>query len=217
MDLEERWRKGEGYKKCVLFYRAIQKYGWDNFEHTILEKNIDSQEKANEKETYYIKLYHTYVEDPECNGYNLILYDNKKIVSNIARQHMSEAQKKYYAEHPRTKEMNQELSKKLKHFYSTEYGKQRASEMRKKAWQNEEYRIFHSEIAKGKNNPAAKKVQCLEEPSIIFDTVSEASKWCNNGSTSLRSHIAAQIQGKRKTCGKHPESKIPLHWRYVNE
>lgn len=130
---------------------------------------------------------------------------------------MSKAQKEYAKQHPRTEEMNKELSKKLKQFYSTEYGKQRACEMRKKAWQNEEYKKFHSEIASGRNNPAAQKVQCLEEPTRIFDTVSDASRWCNNGSTSLRSHIAKQIQGKRKSCGKHPDTNIPLHWRYINE
>ena len=32
-----RWGKnGIGYKGCVAFYRAIQKYGWDAFEHEVL-------------------------------------------------------------------------------------------------------------------------------------------------------------------------------------
>lgn len=30
--LEERSQAhGTGYKKCLLFWRAIEKYGWDNF------------------------------------------------------------------------------------------------------------------------------------------------------------------------------------------
>jgi hypothetical protein len=38
-------------------------------------------------------------------------------------------------------------------------------------------------------NPAARKVQCIGTGQI-FDTVSLASMWCNNGKSSLRSHIA---------------------------
>ena len=69
--LEERAHSnGNHYKTCTLFYRAIQKYGWDNFEHIILKDNL-SLEEANYWEEYYIKFYHTWSEDPECNGYNL--------------------------------------------------------------------------------------------------------------------------------------------------
>lgn len=31
-----RWENGSGYKRCVLFYRAIQKYGWDSIQHNII-------------------------------------------------------------------------------------------------------------------------------------------------------------------------------------
>lgn len=33
---EIRWANGKGYSYNKHFYRAIQKYGWDNFEHRIL-------------------------------------------------------------------------------------------------------------------------------------------------------------------------------------
>ena len=47
---EKRWNYGHGYKNCPRFYSAIVSYGWNNFEHIILENNLNSDE-ANEKET----------------------------------------------------------------------------------------------------------------------------------------------------------------------
>ena len=42
---ESRWgNQGCGYKGCLLFERAIQKYGWDNFEHKILYSNLTQKE-----------------------------------------------------------------------------------------------------------------------------------------------------------------------------
>lgn len=58
---------GYKYQKCPYFYRAIQKYGWDNFNSEILDKNLTIEE-ANEKEKYYIHLYDS---TNSNNGYNI--------------------------------------------------------------------------------------------------------------------------------------------------
>ena len=50
---------------CVAFSNAIKKYGWDNFEHIILEQ-CSNANSANEREIYWIK--HV---DSFNNGYNL--------------------------------------------------------------------------------------------------------------------------------------------------
>ena len=46
------------YKGSTYFYNAIQKYGWNNFTHSILKDNL-SQEEANYWEQYYIKKYNS--------------------------------------------------------------------------------------------------------------------------------------------------------------
>ena len=51
-----RWRKGGGYKKCTLFYSAIQKYGWDNFKHEVVLVNL-TKEQAEMFEVEMIKYY----------------------------------------------------------------------------------------------------------------------------------------------------------------
>lgn len=71
---KKRWGcKGYGYKKSQpVFWNAIQKYGWDNFEHEILFNNL-SQKEAQEKEIELIAKYKTNCrryDSPEY-GYNM--------------------------------------------------------------------------------------------------------------------------------------------------
>jgi hypothetical protein len=35
--LSKRWKNGEGYNQCPVFYNAIKKYGWSNIEHYIVK------------------------------------------------------------------------------------------------------------------------------------------------------------------------------------
>ena len=61
-----RWQNGNGYKTQQLFYRAINKFGWDSFTHEILEAELTEKE-ACDKEKYYIAKYHA--NNPKY-GYN---------------------------------------------------------------------------------------------------------------------------------------------------
>ena len=38
--VQQRWRDGKGYYGQAKFYNAIEKYGWDNFQHEILYENL---------------------------------------------------------------------------------------------------------------------------------------------------------------------------------
>ena len=63
----ERWQNGNGYKLNPYFWNAIQKYGWDGFEHEIIEDNLTRKE-AEQKEIYYIKKYDS---TNHSKGYNI--------------------------------------------------------------------------------------------------------------------------------------------------
>ena len=52
--LERRFRNGEGYTHCPRFYHAIQKYGWENFDHIVIKENI-TESQAIWWEKYLIK------------------------------------------------------------------------------------------------------------------------------------------------------------------
>ena len=56
LSLSDRWNKGKGYKHCKLFYRAIQKYGWDNLQHLVVCSNLDKK-TACLVEQHLIKYY----------------------------------------------------------------------------------------------------------------------------------------------------------------
>ena len=60
-------QNGEGYKTQRKFYRAIQKYGWNNFKHEILEEGLNYIE-ANKAEMYYINLFQS---NNPMFGYNI--------------------------------------------------------------------------------------------------------------------------------------------------
>lgn len=46
-DPQDRWLGGHGYSRKLKFGRAIEKYGWDGFEHRIIYENISEDEAKN--------------------------------------------------------------------------------------------------------------------------------------------------------------------------
>ena len=64
---EHRWNGGRGYKENPHFYAAIEKYGWDEFEHIIVESGL-THEEAKEMECSLISLWKT---QDRNFGYNM--------------------------------------------------------------------------------------------------------------------------------------------------
>ena len=71
-DLDNIWiNNAAQYKTDKKFYKAILKYGWNNFETSLLA-TVENQEEADKQENYFIDKYNTLLE-----GYNEP-YDHKK-------------------------------------------------------------------------------------------------------------------------------------------
>ena len=170
--LDERWKNGLGYKNSYYFYNAIQKYGWNNFEHIILEQNEDwTQEELNNKEKEYIKLFNA--TNPQY-GYNICEGGSSSISPNALPKAVE-----WMKEHP-------------------EFGQARAADMLK--WQKEhpEEILKMRRINAAKAAAARKKkVQCIET-NEIFESASEAARKTPKTS---QSKICMVCRGQRKTCG----------------
>lgn len=63
---KNRWNKGNGYIQNKHFYSAISKYGWNNFNHTVLYSGL-TKEKAEQYEAHLIKTMET---KNKNKGYN---------------------------------------------------------------------------------------------------------------------------------------------------
>lgn len=61
-------KDGRGYEDCSRFWNAICKYGWSNFEATIIAENLSFEESV-ELEKEFIEKYNT--TDDKC-GYNIL-------------------------------------------------------------------------------------------------------------------------------------------------
>lgn len=79
MNLEERWRNGEGYKNQDV-YVPITLEGWDNIQKEILHTNL-TMEQANKLEKYYIKKYNSIK-----NGYNRNNGNKNNLINNLGQQ-----------------------------------------------------------------------------------------------------------------------------------
>lgn len=67
-DICARWYgNGKAYRGCKVFYAAIQKYGWDNFEHVIIKDGLTK----NEAEIAEIELIEKLDSTNPQKGYNL--------------------------------------------------------------------------------------------------------------------------------------------------
>lgn len=124
-DLNRRWRNGEGYKACTAFYRAIQKYSWDSFEHEIIASNLTLKEANRFEELLIEKLDTT---NPD-KGYNLRSGGENYLCSEETKQRMSQ-------NHANFKGQNSPL-----------YGKPLSEEHKKKVSEARKGKY------KGKNNP----------------------------------------------------------------
>ena len=169
-EVEKRWANGKGYSYNEHFTNAINKYGWDEFEHIVIARGL-TEEEAKWLEIELIREWNTSNRE---YGYNISLGGESGNCSEETRKKMSESAK--------GKKMSEEARKKMsearKGKTSPMYGKKHTEEARKKMSEN------HANV-KGKNSPSAKRIYCIELDKY-FDSIVEASEYigCTKGNIS---------------------------------
>mgnify|MGYP004645771985 CR=1 FL=1 len=197
---ESRWGlNGANYKGSPYLYAAIQKYGWDNFEHEILFEKL-TKEDACTKEIELITYFNT---QNKLYGYNImeggsaptIPEEIRKIISEKMRGNTnnlghvcSEEKKRKISEAQKGRKLTEEHKAKLSMTKKGSHHASPSTETRKK--------ISDSHVKK--------QVYC-EENNIVYESIQSCAKELGLEPTA----VCACCKGKHK-------STHGYHLRYYN-
>lgn len=177
---------GQRYKHCSKFWNAIEKYGWDAFDHVIIADNL-TLEEANILEEQLIREYNSIEEGFNINlgGRNHLWTEEQKL--KMRERNLGDKNPNYNK--PRTEETKKRIGEANK-----------ISQLRKR----------HSKETKEKMSISHKKdipILCIEQ-NIVYSCPSDAA--IGIGLNSKKSgHITEACKGRRKTA-------YGFHWVYIN-
>lgn len=100
---DRRWLGGKGYRGNVYFTNAINKYGWNNIEHIILD-TVQTQEEADTLEKAYILQFKS--NDPDF-GYNFAVGGVGGVCPHTDEWNgkISKSNKLWYEQHPEYRQL----------------------------------------------------------------------------------------------------------------
>ena len=203
--------KGGNYNPHMKF--AIDKYGIDNFDITIVEKDVPL-DNLDEREQYWMDYYESYNPD---KGYNIcpiasscrgVPAWNKGLqVPDEIKAKISESLKRYYSEHevwnkgvPQTEEAKEKNRLANLGENNGMYGKHHKEETKKKI----------KEILTGRKVPIEQRIK-MSKPIKCVETNKEYMSAVEAAKELGRTQVAVwnALNGKSKTCRGY-------HWKYIS-
>jgi len=196
------------------FYNALRKYGEENFELEQID-TADSYDELLEKEKFYIKLYNSFVDSLDSNGYNatiggdgIVGLDRSgeknsfygKNHTKETRKRMSVLKRKWIIENGHTR-TGAKLSEETKRLIGQAHKGKTISEKQRKE---------QSKKMSGHKHPNSLKVKCITTGEV-FNYMGEA---CEKYGID-RSNLTKHCKGKTRWCGKLPDG-TPIKWEYYN-
>ena len=197
---EDRWgSQGCNYKSSPHFYSAIQKYGWDNFEHNILFTDL-TKEQACLKEQELIKEYNSMNRE---FGYNSTSGGDIFTMNEETKQKISQAMigNQNGLGHPCSEEKKEKISNAQKGRKFTEEHKQKLSEAAK----NRHVPCSEEKKQTLKEKSHKKPVYC-EELNKVFESVQECGRQLGIPATNIT-----------KLCNGRGKTLKGYHLRYYND
>lgn len=185
-----RWRSdGSGYKGCSYFWKAIQKYGWSNFEHEVVANHL-TKEEASKFEKLLINKLNTM---DSRYGYNLTSGgENGSTLSEETKQKISQKMKGRFVGEKNPNYGNHKLVGEN----SPRYGRKLSEET----------------VRKMKINIPLRYIWCFEL-NQLFHGAREATAITHVDN----SDIGRVCRGVKKFAGSHPITGAKLHWCYVEK
>ena len=168
---EKRWKSKYAYQGNIFFTRAILKYGWENFDHIILEEGFFTPSEMADKEEYWINYFDA--RNPD-KGYNISPGGYKGLSPNATK-----AAVEWIKQHP-------------------EFVAARVADMHKWQAEHADEMLKMRQINSQKATEARKrKVQCVETGKV-YESASAAAREIPKTS---QSKICMVCSGKRNTSG----------------
>lgn len=184
-----RWGKnGHGYQHQPKFYYAIEKYGWDNFEHLILIENLTEEEALN-CETEYIEEL-----DAIENGYNILLHGIKSCAEKRKKKIYCITTNTLY---PSIKEAAEICNTEATRIIDNCKGRNSGTKGLQWAYWDEEKNTYiepEKFIVLPKSNSI--EVYCIEKD-MTFPSINQAAKWLGVDDNDLRKVINGKRNGIR--------------------
>ena len=211
---EYRWCNGKGYKGNAYFMNAINKYGWDNFQHIIIAKGL-TEDEAKWLETELIREWDT---RNQSSGYNV-----------LSGGQTTEGENNPFYGKQHTKESIDKMKNSHTGIFPNEETRKKLSDMRKGEGNNmwgkrgelsPHWGKRHSEERKDNISKAlGTSVRCIEL-NIEFNSLNKASQYMMNTYGIKFSHktLKATIDNQRKNDWygevEINGAKTKLHWEY---
>ena len=200
IDIIKRWRKHKSDLNNNIhdnkhLQSAWNKYGQQCFSFSIVEEC--SEDKLNDRETYYIKFYHSC---DDLYGYNMTFGGDGCVPTDEIRQKMSNAAKNRPPISEKTREKHRaRMSGEKNYFYDVHlYGDKNG--------------FFGDHRFAGENHPRCRAVYCYE-----LDEYFWGAKEAENKYGVHKADIAKCCKGKLKSAGKHPITGEKLRWVYADQ
>jgi len=213
----------------IVLTKAIQKYGKENFNKTILE--ICDEDTIDEREKYWIAYYNAVQNDDYYNqaeggqggdgwkACQTYLQQHRDIAEQLYKENGARIQQ-WLDNHPDIKQLNiQKMIDGSKKYY-TDNPEKRAEVIQKmnkgkEKWQQEHPDEHQAQIDKWRaagSEANSKKIICLNTREV-FSSISEGARHYNTH----ESNISKVLRGERQSAGKHPITGEKLKWAYANE